>query len=1108
MILGWARAEICPLRYSRGVTQTDTVEMMTKETTINGRVTRDESIPGVPRPGDYYVKVRDIEDGDTEQLGELVLVLRVDGDEIRYFSLNEQWKSGINDFMAAYDYDPEGADKREEEIREARRDLRELLRRGSVLRAQAADMPQLGIAAAPTNLLVGEAVESGQDGNQPQGHDTGLVPTGELATRREQTVIAVERTKLHVATTRNEIQRFIGEVAAKKARLEMLLKDQEAMYAALDGLSGLVSRLNKIIAVLNVYLGINEEIVQIREGRPAHPGTKIHVRQLVLYADEECAIAADEGGIDWANLDTFDSWLCKPDHLQQVLPEQRGIIAFKPRRNDKKYTENEFTNILLNQNNRKTYYLLRNGEALYRIASEVEVGSYLFPPKDEFEKLFVSYTYTGVGRRKEVRLRPGSREFADAMEKADAKARRYGMVALLIQGLIDRTDVFKPFNFDEINILDIASHEQHITYIRDAEQVLLTGRPSFREWLGGLNRQIEVGQRIIGIFDMYGHKLEYRQGRCDRLSPGNAPLPDNYALHTVERKTEHGFQIFYERDDSRWERYEEPIPDQPGWVYKRHRKAAYKRRASCQLYPSDGFIIPFDLVSIEDIQYYLNSRTERHTYTQMFPLLKMVLKLKEEERRKEEPFRALLIGQIMRVHDALREEAEAEVDGLICWYKMKVKQHRSLLKDDRKAIRMIVAEYEMKRRRDAAREALRREEQRIIEAISAAQPDIIFIGHKKDDLYVALIAENTENIFVREQTWSWDAESGQGALKDEKRWRTVDKRRERWAALWTGARWEHWGFDASARKYLTDPEREELTGQVWELVREKHQKWNQDERSRRVFIPVALAITPEHKLHAYYVDKRGVAPRTVKRAKAGAGIKEPNLAYMVLKWKRGRSGAVCFEALLWGNEHDASYVEYTHGGKRLPKAGGRPWDFDKDMGRRVGEHGDYRVLWVDEKAVARFDADWKRVISAQSRDERLDNLAFAASNQVDAALLAELHRQLRERYDADHNPPELWKAYLKKQQISEPHASGFRKAVGRVLHNGGRVIGKTVREIIEQAATLGVEIKAKEARVLPLDLVIAKTKKKEQDVTEEDDTNEEDENDAAVDYFEEDEEDD
>jgi len=47
--------------------------------------------------------------------------------------------------------------------------------------------------------------------------------------------------------------------------------------------------------------------------------------------DEETTLYTEEGGIDFKNLDAFDKWLCEPKHLQQILPETKGIIALRLR---------------------------------------------------------------------------------------------------------------------------------------------------------------------------------------------------------------------------------------------------------------------------------------------------------------------------------------------------------------------------------------------------------------------------------------------------------------------------------------------------------------------------------------------------------------------------------------------------------------------------------------------------------------------------------------------------------------------------------------------------------------------------------------------------------
>src|SRR5690606_29928828 len=144
---------------------------------------------------------------------------------------------------------------------------------------------------------------------------------------------------------------------------------QHAIAARVEGLSAMLRAAEEAIWTINLYLGKDERIVRLREGKPAAPETKIAIRQLVLYMDEECAIAAEHGGIDVRSIEAFDEWVAEPEHLRQVLPETRGVVALKVRRNARDYGD-PWMSSEMNRANQHTYFLMRNGENLYRIDTE------------------------------------------------------------------------------------------------------------------------------------------------------------------------------------------------------------------------------------------------------------------------------------------------------------------------------------------------------------------------------------------------------------------------------------------------------------------------------------------------------------------------------------------------------------------------------------------------------------------------------------------------------------------------------------------------------------------------------------------------------------------
>ena len=168
-----------------------------------------------------------------------------------------------------------------------------------------------------------------------------------------------------------------------------------------------------------------------------------------------------------------------------------GIIALRLRRGDKFYAnEDIWTQIMLKLANGGTYILVRNGQRLWRIWNEIELPDHLFPTKSEFEQLFCS-------EWNQEQLRPGSRHNQKALSEANGLQKRYLQVVLLMQGLLDRTQIFKPLAVERVNLLDPDPDTKIVRLIRDAENILGAGRPSYSDWLRKLNAKLEVGKRIV-----------------------------------------------------------------------------------------------------------------------------------------------------------------------------------------------------------------------------------------------------------------------------------------------------------------------------------------------------------------------------------------------------------------------------------------------------------------------------------------------------------------------------------------------------------------------------------------------------------------------------------
>lgn len=146
--------------------------------------------------------------------------------------------------------------------------------------------------------------------------------------------------------------------------------------AELEPLRALAARLEDGISAVNLYLGRDEFIEEFRDGASAAADVPLTIRQQVLSMDEEAALLAEDGGLDFRNIGVFTAWLLEtPEHLDQVLPEQRGVVAIMARHTAVDYGLGAIGNAHMNEANFKTWWLLRNGERLYLMTTDFSVGT-------------------------------------------------------------------------------------------------------------------------------------------------------------------------------------------------------------------------------------------------------------------------------------------------------------------------------------------------------------------------------------------------------------------------------------------------------------------------------------------------------------------------------------------------------------------------------------------------------------------------------------------------------------------------------------------------------------------------------------------------------------
>ena len=157
------------------------------------------------------------------------------------------------------------------------------------------------------------------------------------------------------------------------------------MEAQAEQLEPAIAAVKGRIFNVELYAGLIEQIVEIKKGKPALPTERIRLFQRRCYMDEECLAQYTAGGMEFKDLDDFDEWLVRPDNLARLLPFPRCMVAFQVRRFEKERSFEDYLDLIrfilegIAQQDKWTFLYMRNGEQVFRLATQIEFGAQLFP---------------------------------------------------------------------------------------------------------------------------------------------------------------------------------------------------------------------------------------------------------------------------------------------------------------------------------------------------------------------------------------------------------------------------------------------------------------------------------------------------------------------------------------------------------------------------------------------------------------------------------------------------------------------------------------------------------------------------------------------------------
>lgn len=404
-------------------------------------------------------------------------------------------------------------------------------------------------------------------------------------------------------------------VLAKKETLPALFKRHEelagelsrwlgapsmTLKARLEPMKASIENIDDRIFNINLYAGIFENIQTIADGAPAAKEERLRICQRRLYMDEECLLDYEAGGMEFDGLKAFDQWLAKPVNRDRILPFPRCMVSMRVRRNVKDRSGiglDAYVQIREAQADKLTFLIVRNGDQLYRVSTEIDFGELMFPeravfdpsepmmmkvwsrdkidqmmtkrefdsrveesnrreaaqkqwelenPKAEWEKANPNKDWHYANPHRGERFSTHNWEpfddssvyFDQGMRLLHSQIKEYNRIALVVQGLFDRTQTLIPHN--PVQLWRPTSFAASVELVYDGSMALHWGEaPDIHAYIAACNALTNADSV------MFGQELQWMEREAERenrRTENNWRIPSNnkYYYKTLRPKGDPG----------------------------------------------------------------------------------------------------------------------------------------------------------------------------------------------------------------------------------------------------------------------------------------------------------------------------------------------------------------------------------------------------------------------------------------------------------------------------------------------------------------------------------------------------------------------------------------
>lgn len=358
------------------------------------------------------------------------------------------------------------------------------------------------------------------------------------------------------------------------------------MKAKLGPMKESVEKIEDRLFSLQLYAGIFEKIFTLSDGEPAARDEKLRIFQRRLYCDEESLLDYASGGMVFDSMGDFDKWLAKPKNRDRILPFPRCAVSMRVRREEKdRHGLGLSAYVQFNeaQADKYTYLIVRNGEQLYRVCTDLDFGELMFPEKATFDpsepmmmKVWGRDTIESMITKREFDARvtksnenlakleqwdsenpkdkwekenpnkdwhsSNPHRYCDrfggqdwepfddtsvyfdlGMRKIQSEIKEFNRIALVIQGLFDRTSTLIPHN--PVKMWVASSFAASVELVYDGSMALHWGStPDIQQYIESCNAQTTAGSVMYGQERVWMEKEAVKE---NNRQANNWRIPDS-----------------------------------------------------------------------------------------------------------------------------------------------------------------------------------------------------------------------------------------------------------------------------------------------------------------------------------------------------------------------------------------------------------------------------------------------------------------------------------------------------------------------------------------------------------------------------------------------------